>query len=159
MAFGGLLLCPRVMFHLVKANSSPSLKWVWYPCQFGTTSCFLRLEMISLFVIMWTPSCLLTGKLWVIWGDEGNDLPVTFYCPLKKKNGIILTWCRHEEGAVSWRLWQNRSPNTTADHYALRFDWVSISIVLTMAFLCLWTVTGSCVILRHLNLQCHMFFS
>lgn len=39
---------------------------------------------------MWILSCILTGKLWVIWGDEGNDLPMTFYCLLEKKMAPFL---------------------------------------------------------------------
>lgn len=145
-----------------EADSSPSLKRVWDACLSGTLCCFLRFVMISLFVITGILSCILTGKLWVIWGDEGNDLPVTFYCLLKEKNGTILTWCRHEKGAASWKLWQKRSHNQLKRRprcSALRLHVLSISIVTTMIFLCLWTVTGSCVILRHFNLQHHIFFS
>ena len=81
-----------------EADSSPSLKRVLDACLSGTLCCFLRLVMISLFVITGILSCILTGKLWVIWGDEDNDLPATFYCLLKEKNGTILTWCRHGKG-------------------------------------------------------------
>lgn len=91
MEFGGLLSCPtNNMFNLVKADSFPGLKLVWCACLLGTTYCFLRWVMISLFVIMWILSCILTGILWVIWGDEGNDLPVTFYCLWKEKMAPLL---------------------------------------------------------------------
>ena len=145
-----------------EADSSPSLKQDWDACLSGTLHCFLRLVMIGLFVITGILSCILTGKLWVIWGDEGNDLPVTFYCLLKEKNDTIHTWCRHEKGAAGWRLWRKRSHNQLKRRPRCIVFWLyitNISIVITITFLCLLTVIGSYVILRHFNLQHHIFFS
>ena len=138
-----------------EADSSPSLKRVWDACLSGTLCCFLRLVMISLFVITGILSCILTGKLWVIWGDEGHDLPATFYCLLKEENGAIRTWCRQGKGAAGWRLWQKR-PRAQVERRprcgAFRLRVTSVSTVITMRLLCLWAVIGSCVILRHFNL-------
>lgn len=76
------------IFRPMEVSSSLVLTLEWMLICFLLHS-FPRWVKIGLFVIMWIHSCILTGILWVIWGDEGNDLAVTFHCLLKEKMTLL----------------------------------------------------------------------
>lgn len=140
------------IFKLLKATSSLVLTLEWMLVCLLLHS-FPRWVKIGLFVIMWIHFCTLTGILWVISGDKGNDLAVTFHCLLKERIALL----SHDLGMIEVQPFEGCDRKGLIINSRASTDALCLAIYYRCWFVITKICRFLCVILRYYNPQYHIF--